>query len=253
VVAAEYEDLVRAAEATPIQGWDFGWMAGRAVGGEPSWSYPDLARDLLRRCRRVLDVDTGGGEMLATLQPPPGRTWATEGWPPNLEIARRRLNPLGVTVVATADAAFADAEFDLLLNRHGRLDAVESARVLAGGGTLLTQHVGSDDCAELNRALGAAPRRPAAIGGDLASATAALEAAGFAIADARQEWPVLTFRDIGAVVHHLRMVSWQVPDFSVERYDSALRRLHAQIRATGGFDVRTHRYLVRAVRSSASR
>ncbi|MEV4350596.1 GNAT family N-acetyltransferase [Actinoplanes sp. NPDC049596] len=47
--------------------------------------------------------------------------------------------------------------FDVVLDRHGRLDAAETARVLSHGGTLLTQQVGSDDCAAINEALGAPP------------------------------------------------------------------------------------------------
>jgi hypothetical protein len=54
-------------------------LDGRAVTAEPSWHYPDLARELLRDAEpgAVLDIDTGG-ELLAALAPPTGRTWAAE-------------------------------------------------------------------------------------------------------------------------------------------------------------------------------
>ena len=247
MVAEEYDELVAAAEAAPIDGWNFSWLDGRATGSQPTWSYPDLARKLLHDYYWALDVDTGGGEALAALAPPPGRVWATEGWSPNVNVARRRLTPLGVTVVPSGDAGrlpFENEEFDLLLNRHGRLNAAESARVLTAGGTLITQQVGSDDCVELNAALGAPVKRPEAPVWHLATAAAALTRATLPIVDAREEWPILTFHDIGAVVYQLRMVSWQVPDFTVPRYDDALRRLDAHIRTNGCLEVRTHRFLI---------
>ena len=244
-----YDELVRAATAAPVRGWDFAWLAGRAQGSEPAWSYPGLARGVLARCRRVLDVDTGGGELLASRAPLPAQTVGTEGWPPNIPVARARLEPLGVTVVPAPDPALpvADAAFDLVLNRHGRLDAAETARVLRPGGTLVTQQVGSDDRGELNEALGAAPAYPPG-SWTLAVVGAALTSAGLRLVDVREQWPTFTFHDIGAVVYQLRVVSWQIPDFTVERYADALRRLDSRIRATGRFDVHAHRFLIIAER-----
>jgi hypothetical protein len=241
----DYDSLVAAAAEVPLHGWDFGWLDGRAVTAEPSWHYPNLARELLRDADTVLDIDTGGGELLASLDPPAGRTWAAEGWLPNVPVAADRLGPLGVEVVGTDGLPFADGKFSLVLNRHGRFDTAGLGRVLAVDGVLLTQQVGGEDCVELNRALGApvADKR-----WNLDVATEALTAAGLDVVDAREEWPPLTFHDIGAVVYQLRMVPWQVKDFTVTHYDEALRRLHARIEAEGTFAVRTHRFLVRAVK-----
>lgn len=79
-----FEELVAEAAAVPLTGWDFGWQSGRTAGSEPSWSYPEMAGELLRDCDALLDVDTGGGELLAALAPLPARTTAVEGWRPNL-------------------------------------------------------------------------------------------------------------------------------------------------------------------------
>jgi len=110
---------------------------------------------------------------------------------------------------------------------------------------LVTQQMGSQDCADLNAALGAPPaRRP----GSWTAAVAAAEvaAAGMTVDDVREEWPVLRFLDIGAVVYQLRMVPWQIPDFTAGRYDRALRRVHREITADEHLDVRSHRFLIRA-------
>jgi SAM-dependent methyltransferase len=250
VTTSEYDRLVAEAIAAPIEGWDFSWLAGRVEGSDPSWSYRELARAHLASAERVLDIDTGGGELLASLGPLSAQTWATEGWPPNIDVARRRLEPLGVTVLPAPDPdelPISDASVDLVLNRHGRLVAPEIKRVLRRGGVLVTQQVGSDDCADLNNWLGAPPMRPPG-SWTLRTANEALSAVGIRPTITREERPLFTFYDIGAVIYHLRLVTWQIPGFSPELYDAPLRRLHEHLRETGRVDVKAHRFLVVAER-----
>ncbi|BCJ54253.1 methyltransferase [Actinoplanes sp. NBRC 14428] len=228
----------------PITGWEFAWLDGRAVGSDPSWSYPSLARSLLRRAHGVLDLDTGGGELLAELAPLPSHTVAVESWAPNVPVARDRLAPYGVSVVTELPGG--EEEFDVVLSRHGRLPAEDIARLLRRGGTVLSQQVGSDDLADLNAELGAPP--PAPQRWTAATAVAALEAAGLEVTDVREERPPLTFHDVGAIVYQLRAVPWQVRDFSPERYERALRRIDGVIRTQGQFTATAHRFLVRASR-----
>ena len=242
--SGRFEELVGEAVGVPITGWEFAWLDGRTVGSELPWSYPDIARSLLRSAGSLLDLDTGGGEMLADLAPLPPYTVAVESWTPNVPVARDRLTPLGVSVVTELPSG--EREFDVVLSRHGRLPATDIARLLRPAGTLLSQQVGSDDMAELNAALGAPPPHPRPWNADVA--VAALRAAGLQVDDVREERPVLTFRDIGAIVFQLRAVPWQVRDFSPRRYDRELRRLDEIIRTEGGFPVTTHRFLIRASR-----
>jgi SAM-dependent methyltransferase len=240
----DYEQLVDQAIGVRITGWEFAWLDGRAVGSEPSWSYPDLARPLLRRAYGLLDLDTGGGELLAELAPLPPHTVAVEGWAPNTPVARDRLAPFGVSVLTELPGG--EEEFDVVLSRHGRLPVEDIARLLRPGGTLLSQQVGSDDLAALNAELGAPP--PYARTWNAEVAVAQLEAAGLEVEDVREEHPLLSFHDVGAVVYQLRAVPWQVRDFDPVRYDRALRRIDASIRTYGSFTVSAHRFLVRASR-----
>lgn len=243
-----YDELVGEALSVSRTGWEFAWLDGRASGSEPSWSYPALARPLVRRAGSLLDLDTGGGELLAELAPLPPHTVAVEGWTANTPVARDRLTPFGVSVVTELPGE--EREFDLVLSRHGRLPVADLARLLKPGGTLLTQQVGSDDLADLNAALGAPPPHPRPWTADVA--VAALQAAGFVVTDVREERPVFVFHDIGAVVYQLRAVPWQVRDFTLKRYDAQLRRLDAVIRTYGSFSATAHRFLVQATRADGA-
>jgi SAM-dependent methyltransferase len=240
----QYDQLVRDAVGVPMTGWEFAWRDGRAAGPDPSWSFPGLARPLLRRATSMLDLDTGGGELLAELAPLPPHTVAVEGWGPNVAVARDRLTPFGVSVVTELPGG--EEEFDVVLSRHGRLPADDIARLLTRGGTVLSQQVGSDDLAALNAELGAPPPHPRAW--TAGTAVTALEAAGLTVTDVREERLPMTFRDVGAVVYQLRAVPWQIRDFTAERYDRTLRRMDALIRTHGHFTAMTHRFLVQASR-----
>ena len=228
-------------------------MAGR-IGGSPlPWNYVELAQAAVTEARAVLDIDTGGGETLGEVlggipdSIASSRTVvATEPYPPNLPVAAERLGPLGVDVRAQIDILPVEDGFaDLVLNRHGALDAAEVARVLRPGGRLLTQQIGPENDAELNAALSAPPPS----GGTSAAALAEnLQSVGLVVDKAQTAAIEVTFSDIGAVVYQLRMVGWQIPDFDVRTYGGRLRALDARIRQDGPLSVRSRRVLVCAHR-----
>ena len=99
-----------------------------------SWSYGSTAYQLMQRAKAMLDMGTGGGEFLSMLQPFPPTIYATEGYAPNLPIARKKLEPLGVTVVAVIDDTalpFQDEQFDFIMNQHESYSASEVNRILS--------------------------------------------------------------------------------------------------------------------------
>ncbi|MFC5801366.1 class I SAM-dependent methyltransferase [Streptomyces formicae] len=245
-----FDHLVAEAETVSVAGWDFSWLDGRATEQRPSWGYQRLMSERLARASAALDVQTGGGEVLAGAPKLPPLMAATEGWPPNVERATRLLHPLGVVVVADADEPplpFGDEAFDLVVSRHPvavRWD--EIARVLRPGGTYLSQQVGPASVFELvEYFLGPQPEevRRARHPDD---ARAAAEAAGLEITDLRSESLRTEFFDIGAVIYFLRKVVWMVPGFTVARYRDRLRELHDRIGAEGPFVAHTTRFLIEA-------
>jgi len=158
MTATSFAALITAAEAAFFEGWDFGWLRGRWNEAPLPWSYTALVERALPAATALLDMGTGGGEFLAGLAPLPPTTVATENWPPNVPVARRRLEPLGVSVVSGfADHAIplAGASFDLIINRHESYELREIARLLRPGGLFLTQQAGAQDVVELNDLLGA--------------------------------------------------------------------------------------------------
>lgn len=199
----------------------------------------------------ALDIQTGGGEVLAGASTFPPTMVATESWAPNVALATRRLHPRGVVVVADSGEPplpFADGAFDFVTSRHpATVWWKEIARVLRPDGTYLAQHVGPESAAEVYEYFigpqhyTVHPRHP-----DRESANAA--AAGLTVKTIREERLQMEFYDIGAVVYFLRKVIWIVPGFTVEAYLDRLRDLHEHIQRNGVFLAHSSRVLVVAQR-----
>jgi len=249
-----FDELLAEADAAPVEGWDFSWLDGRATEERPSWGYARMMGARMAVAHAALDMQTGGGEVLASVPRFPALTVATESWPPNVEVATRRLHPRGVAVVAHDDERplpFGSEAFDLVVCRHP-VDVwwQDVARVMRPGGTYFSQEVGPKSVGELSEFF-LGPRPEGEIQREPELARQAAEAADLTVTDLRSESLRTEFYDVGAVVYFLRKVIWIVPGFSVEQYREELARLHERIQEEGPFVATTRRFLIEAVKPVA--
>ena len=236
-------------ERQPFAGWDFSHLDGRLRGEREPWSYLDRAAELMRRSSSVVDLDTGGGERLLRLREHwPPRVVVTEDYPPNFELVRERLTPMGVEVVRvavsdTGPMPFGDGEFDLVLNRHAQFNPGEVARVLSPGGTFLTQQVHGMSLWDLLAAFDAAPPFPE---NAPAKYVPKLEEAGL-VMEAVEEWEGrMAFLDVGAIVYYLTAVPWDVPGFTVKTHLRYLLALQERLESGEELSFHTARFLLEA-------
>lgn len=236
---ATFEQLVGEALNAPFSGWDFSWLAARSTAaGMLPWSYRREVASRAAAASTMLDLGTGGGERLSRLSRRPRQTVATEAWPPNVAVAAARLRPLGIAVVRDQGAPdntsqigndrgrlpFADGVFGLVTSRHEAFRAAEVSRVLAPGGTFITQQVDFHSYDDLCRLAGLdVPQQPDSW---LPLAQQQVQEAGLAVETAVCGEQCHEFHDIAAVVYYLRIVSWAIPNFTLDACAARLRAAH---------------------------
>jgi SAM-dependent methyltransferase len=143
-------------EVGAIRGWD--WSRLRVVRDPIPFDYVEIVRDIVRTGDRVLDIGTGGAEVLLALELATASTVAIDHQLSMALVARDRIASSSRTVqLAAADAGalpFPGECFDRVLCRHATADPPEVARVLRPGGVYVNQGVGARNTQSLFDALG---------------------------------------------------------------------------------------------------
>ena len=238
--------LWQEAEEASFQGWDFSKLDGRWQSEDLPWDYQHLLKSLLTPTDYLLDMGTGGGEFLLSLHHPYHLTSVTEGYDPNLKLCQERLAPLGICVKAVAQdnkLNFPDACFDFIANRHEEYDAQEIYRCLKPGGVFITQQVGGSNNNDL--AIRLLNKSAAQYSNHtLAYNMKLLQDAGFVIEKQMEVFPWLRFYDIAAMVYFAKIISWEFPDFSVNKCFNQLLELHSELENKSFVQSTEHRFMI---------
>lgn len=147
------ENWLKEEQVAHIKGWDFSHIHGKYEEEKDlPWDYKEIIENYIKPESYLLDIDTGGGEFLLSLNHSNKRTSATEGYAPNMQLCKETLLPLGIDF-READGSdilpFEDEKFDIVINRHGDFNPKEIYRVLKSGGIFITEQVGAENDREL--------------------------------------------------------------------------------------------------------
>ena len=229
-----------------IHGWDFSHIDGRCEESALPWDYRTVIDRYRTDDMRILDYDTGGGEFLLSLNHPFRNTAATEGYPPNVQLCRETLLPLGIDFRPCNDPAkipFPDAQFDMILNRHGDFNPRELYRLLKKGGIFVTQQVGCDNDRDLVETVLPGLENPYPQL-HLKEQVKGFAEAGFEVTEQHEVRLPIRFYDVGAFVWFARVIPWEFPDFSVERCFDRLLSMQKTVEEKGYVEGTVHRYLI---------
>ncbi len=249
-----FDSLVSEALNHKISGWDFSYIEERSLVEDISWNYREIVSSRFKPDITLLDMGTGGGELLSSFSGLPENTFATEGYPPNISVARKRLESLGIQVVEVSEdltLPFDDKLFDLVINRHEAHSSDEVYRILKDDGQFITQQVGGSNNFRLNELLQDIPTKNFEHW-DLDFVLKEVENAGFKIGEKREAFSKTQFLDVGAIVFYIRMTTYQFPDFSIDKYHDGLIKIHQHIQENGCLEVQSHRFYFEAYKPSLS-
>ena len=125
------EEWLKEEERFNLIGWDFSCVAESWVTENIPWDYGKIIKSILKNTDTLLDMGTGGGEFLLSLEHPYEKTYVTEAYPPNVELCKSKLAPLGITVSQTFEddqLPFDDGSFNIIINRHESFDLLINAK-----------------------------------------------------------------------------------------------------------------------------
>ena len=234
-------------EIAHIHGWDFSHIDGRYTEQDDlPWDYRVIIEEHLTPDMKILDIDTGGGEFLLSLNHPHENTAAMENYPPNVELCREVLLPLGIDFRSgdgKGKLPFDNGSFDMVINRHGDFNAEEIYRVLKPGGLFITQQVGAENDRKLVELL--CGKTPVPFPDQYLELTSrAFENAGFTILRGEEVFRPIRFFDVGALVWFARIIQWEFPDFSVDTHLENLLNAQRILEEQGSIDGSIHRFLL---------
>lgn len=237
-----------------IHGWDFSHINGKyEEGHDLPWDYEKIVRKYLRPEMKLLDIDTGGGEFLLSLNHPYHNLAATENYEPNVKLCKGKLLPLGIDFKKADGSAalpFDDQSFDIIINRHGAFNSSEIKRILKVGGILITEQVGTENDRELvELLLNDVPDIPFP-NQYLQIAQTAFQEMGFSIIEADEAFRPIKFWDVGALVWFARIIKWEFPGFSVKECLGNLYHAQEILEQEGVIQGKTHRFLLVAKKMS---
>lgn len=244
----EFKKLWKKEEETAhIHGWDFSHIHNRyREEDDLPWDYEKIIRQYLSKNMKVLDYDTGGGEFLLTLNHPFDKTAATEGYPPNIELCKKTLLPLGIDFKSCntpSTIPFESESFDIIINRHGDFHAKELYRLLKKNGLFITEQVGGENDRDLVEMVLPNTEKPFPHL-NLAEQRKIFEDAGFHIIEAEEAYRPIIFYDVGAFVWFAHIIEWEFPGFSVEKCFDALLKMQKIVTDDGCIKGTIHRYLL---------
>lgn len=214
----------------------------RHLDADPPWDYESLAREAASQAGRIVDLGTGGGEVLSRVISGARRgVIATEEWIVNAPVARDCLGPVGVDVLHCESLTLplrSDA-FDLVLARHEALNPAEVDRVLRVGGLLITQQVGKSNLRELAQFFPRRTKWP----DHFVEYRSALQSRGYLVSAYEHEYRA-AYETIGDIAFLLLVAPWEVPGFEPERDVDALIAMEDALGTPDGIMFTESRYLL---------
>lgn len=224
-----------------IKGWDFSHINDRYTEEtDLPWNYKQIIAKYINKDMKLLDMDTGGAEFLLTLHHPHHNTFATEGYKPNYDLCKEKLDPLNIEIKQNINE-YPDNSFDIIINRHAQYDIKEVYKKLKSNGLFITQQIGAlNDRGLIELLCGNIPISfPDKF---LDIATKELNDNHFEILEKNECYRPIIFYDVAALVWFARIIEWEFIDFSVKDNLDNLFKAQAILEKENKIEAKIHRF-----------
>jgi SAM-dependent methyltransferase len=233
-------------EKIKFEGWDFSHIKDSWENETLPWNYVKIVNKYLSSDLELLDMGTGGGEFLLSLNHPYEKTSVTEGWQPNIELLKSKLVPLGIKLAKIGDddiIDYIDNSFDIIINRHESFNVEEVKRVLKPKGVFITQQVGGKNGNRLSSMLipGFKPKYETL---NLRNTLRDLKDYNFEVMFADEYFPYQKFFNMEALIYYAKVIEWEFPEFNVKDNFNQLLNAYKELTRNGYVLNYEHRFII---------
>jgi SAM-dependent methyltransferase len=241
-------------EKIKFEGWDFSYIKDSWENETLPWNYTEIVNKYLSSDLELLDMGTGGGEFLLSLNHPYEKTSVTEGWQPNIVLLKNKLVPLGIKLAPIGDddiIDYVDNRFDIIINRHESFIVEEVKRVLKPNGIFITQQVGGKNGNRLSNMLipGFLPKYETL---NLRNTLRDLKKFNFEVMFAEEYFPYQKFFSMEALIYYAKAIDWEFPEFNVKDNFNHLLNAHTELTRNGYILNYEHRFIIVACNNKNS-
>lgn len=228
-----------ASGVAPRQGWDFSRMSDRRAS--VPWAYRDVVADHLTTDVDLLDVGTGGGEMLLSFAPRVQSALGIDLDPMMVETATQNGKHVPNASFRHSSHLLEQVPemFNVVVNRHAPFSLEHLASHLTVDGFFVTQQVGERNMANIKAALDQSLPSPPLSRGTFSGSELAL-------VDFREYDVEYIVRDIESLVFWLSALDYLHADVdgsaAIADADTFNKILQGNV-STQGFVTNEHRYL----------
>jgi SAM-dependent methyltransferase len=229
-----------------VIGWDFGYLQDRMIESPVPWDYVKIVSSKIKPSINLLDLGTGGGELLSKFANEQINIYATESYEPNFEIARKQLDKFGgrlITEYTDDDLPFPDEYFDLITDSNESYNIIEDYRILKPGGYFITQQVDGRSDLTLNEVLNLEHTNEF-LHWNLNFALNEFSSEQFHIIKKAEDFGFTRFKDSESVIFYIKSIPWHFENFNDIDFNEVKIQLDKIFSENKYFDVAKHRFLI---------
>ncbi len=233
------------ADLGELDGWDFSHM--NTERAPTPWNYDEIVSAHLRSDSLLLDLGTGGGEILLSLATECAKAGGIDSSESMISAANRNLDRSNATNVTfllmdNFETGFSDCTFDVITNRHAGFSELEVDRILKPGGLFITQQVGRNNTLNVLAAFDWTPDS-FGVGYWDQSWQEEIQNMGYEVVTSEQYDVDYWFCDIQSLLFWLKSVPLLAP-FDLDRHFRNVERLIASAWSAKGLKTNEHRKLL---------
>ncbi len=231
-----------------VIGWDFSDIAERTKTLGEKWDYVDLVKKYVNKEALLLDIGTGGGEILLKIAPFVKEAKGIDNSESMIKTAEKNLlksrrSNVEFILADARSLPFQNESFDVVICRHSEFYPNEVSRVLKPGGIFITQQVGEKDKENIKKIFGRGQSFGEPVGALMNKYIKELKNSGFKILREDSYNAVEYYANMKDLIFLLKNTPI-IPDFNIDKDSTFLREIEEKYKTKEGIKTNSYRFLI---------